>query len=436
MNNYLKMAFIISSGLFLIILNACTNTHYGFINNHRYRKIIQSTDSIPFAFYDKKREELNIASDSILKLIYKENSNSGINASSLNHLYSNFGEQLNIDRFYSQLLNKHLKIRKTLTPIQKEAYKKLTQSANWYFIHYYQNKQIRRILNRGEKGNNIPVNILRKSEYFLFSPFVRKLIKTDDNDSVIDKLPTTNRFKVICHHIFQKNDRLHTFSGNCFSLIGKIFFARHFEPNLQRIKNEKTANEILSIVKPYDIILEKSNTFVTNQVIPGYFTHVSVWLGVNNHRKRVLHSRRLNKEKKVDIHDRAMAEAITTGVRLSSLKEYTLGKIYLIIRYNVLNQVQKDSVFHTISKQLGKEYDFNFNIKSSDRINCTELLYLSFDFIPWITRTYLGRETLFPDDILQTALNNPDFSIVALVYNNGGVIQNPDKEFVENMIKE
>jgi hypothetical protein len=85
-------------------------------------------------------------------------------------------------------------------------------------------------------------------------------------------------------------------------------------------------------------------------------------------------------------------------------------------------------------KQMNKSYDYNFDIESSDKINCTELVYLAYDFINWKERYYLGRYTLFPDDLLITALNNRNFEIVARI-SDGEVIRNPDLELLRNIVE-
>jgi hypothetical protein len=129
-----------------------------------------------------------------------------------------------------------------------------------------------------------------------------------------------------------------------------------------------------------------------------------------------------------------MLEAITTGVMLNNLKECVHGKTYAIIRFKQLTDDQKHSVLNIGLKQLRKSYDFNFDIESSDVINCTELIYLCFDFIDWQTRLYLGRYTLFPDDLFKTALNNTNLEIVAIM-KDGNLIQHPDSISILELLK-
>ena len=129
-----------------------------------------------------------------------------------------------------------------------------------------------------------------------------------------------------------------------------------------------------------------------------------------------------------------MAEALRSGVQLSNLIEYADGEIYLILRLRSLSDMQKQSIAENTMKQLHKRYDFNFDIESPDMVNCTELVYLGFDFVDWKVRRYMSRFTLFPDDLLLTALGDPNFEIVALL-KNGEIIMNPDTPYLRSVLK-
>ena len=83
---------------------------------------------------------------------------------------------------------------------------------------------------------------------------------------------------------------------------------------------------------------------------------------------------------------------------------------------------------------MGKSYDFNFDIESSDKVNCTELIYLAFDFIDWKVRYFMDRYTLFPDDLLLTALDNNNFEIPALL-KNGELLVKPDSAYIRSLLK-
>ena len=119
---------------------------------------------------------------------------------------------------------------------------------------------------------------------------------------------------------------------------------------------------------------------------------------------------------------------------MSTLRNYAEGKTYIIMRLKDISEPEKNMILQQTANQLGKSYDFNFDIESPDEINCTELVYLAYDFINWRVITYMGRYTIFPDDILYTAQNNQRFEIVAIL-KNGVLINNPDILTIKECMK-
>jgi len=58
-------------------------------------------------------------------------------------------------------------------------------------------------------------------------------------------------------------------------------------------------------------------------------------------------------------------------------------------------------------RQLGKEYDFNFDVETIDKIVCSELAYVVFSDIKWPTEKLVGRSTISPDNVAIMAVNGP-----------------------------
>jgi len=51
--------------------------------------------------------------------------------------------------------------------------------------------------------------------------------------------------------------------------------------------------------------------------------------------------------------------------------------------------------------QIGKAYDFNFDISTLDKIVCSELIYIMYGNTIWPTQYRLGRPTITPDDVAE-----------------------------------
>ena len=128
-----------------------------------------------------------------------------------------------------------------------------------------------------------------------------------------------------------------------------------------------------------------------------------------------------------------MIEVLRSGVKISTLRDFADGEIFLIIRPRNLSEKLKEDIVRNIEKQLGKDYDFNFDIESSEAITCTELVYLAYDFVDWKIRYTWSRFTLSPDDLVLTALKDPMFEFPAFM-ESGLITNNPSPIFIRSLV--
>ena len=239
-----------------------------------------------FILSKTKKQFLQTKADSLLQVISEQKKhNKHLRAIEINLLYCIFGEQLNNDQYYHEILQKKEIKTDSLNPEQYRAALELLSSAKNYQRSYQKNRLVRRSLNRGDRGNNIPREVIWKSNKFLYDPHIRKELKTNslrennrENDSIFNQLPKTNAWIAFKNNVFHKNDRLHsgTYSfvyGGSY-VIGNTIGLFHLATN--RLKN---AELLRSVLQPFDIVLMKSPHHLTDQFIPGYFGHVGIWLG-------------------------------------------------------------------------------------------------------------------------------------------------------------
>ena len=81
-------------------------------------------------------------------------------------------------------------------------------------------------------------------------------------------------------------------------------------------------------------------------------------------------------------------------------------------------------------RQVGKKYDFNFDVNTTDKIVCSELAYISFPVFDWPTEAVLGRHSISPDNVAQMAWNNVPLRLV-MFYHDGELV--PEDDQVEKM---
>lgn len=379
------------------------------------------------------------ATDSLLhEMSLRKRLRKHLRASELNQLYAQLGSQLQRDRCFHQLLSSVPEHSDSLTPAQYWAAAQLLQSASCYQAYYRSDKHIRRVINRGNVSYGIPRGILDRSGDFLYSPRVRKILqasrpkrKSSLADSTIAQLPATNALTALTWRLARSADRLYKLRYDRAGVMRFAFGTKVRRPK-EPSQHRKNALALLPLLQPYDIILSKSPQHITDYFIPGRYGHAAIWFGFNIGRKDSPPARK-RKLRVAQINNPAIAEVVRSGARFGSLKDFADGHEYVILRLKDISSEQKARILDIARKQIGKEYDFNFDIESSETLTCTELVYLAYDFIDWETIYTFGRFSIAPDNLLGTALSNGLFDIPYMVV-NGAVIENPDLMHIPTLV--
>ena len=218
-------------------------------------------------------------------------------------------------------------------------------------------------------------------------------------------------------------DGVSKFFGNSVGLIesrkGKLY------------GKEDIRNELLEELKPLDIILEKTPFRLTDKLIPGHFGHVAIWVGNQKELKEkglweheVIqpHHNRITPqgENEDSKNGYLICEALREGVKLSSLEEFMNIDDIAILRpvfSNDISEKEKESLLLTF-RQIGKEYDFNFDVNTTEKIVCSELAYVCFPQIDWPTEKTAGRHTISPDNVANLCWNNIPLELITF-YHDG-----------------
>ena len=166
-------------------------------------------------------------------------------------------------------------------------------------------------------------------------------------------------------------------------------------------------------LKPGDILLEKTPFRLTDRFIPGHWGHVAVWLGSEAELRHIglWDDPLIIPYRTAIINGHGVCEALRDGVQLNPLSRFLNVDDCAILRQPGADQ--SDLVRQSL-RQLGKHYDFNFDVDSADTIVCSELVYTVYTGIEWPTTRTLGRFTITPDQVAQRALSNGPLVTIAL----------------------
>lgn len=371
----------------------------------------------------KSKIVMHAKSDSIGSL-FPRDYHSRLNASQINGLFENLQENLKADSILQAFVR---------TDGDCSALKCLMASADVYDKNFFGNTRSRRLVNRGNRSFGIAPSFLNRTHRYLLSPVVRNN-KTCEVKEPLSQHPSCAALTGFA--VYRRFDRLNEFGYDAINGVSRLFgnIIGHFSAIKDRSREQKM---IEKIVQPLDIILLKSSGHLTDKFIPGYFGHAAIWMGDKADLQRegwwslpeVIPFRRMVRAGKT------FAEGLRSGVTLSDLEEFTDGEVFLVIRPVGFSPEEKREIVRLTFSQINKEYDFNYDIESPDRIFCSELVFDSFEKIDWKTHVTWGRVSMTPDEVAETALESSRLTVAALITGDG-ITEKPSAEKIRNLLKE
>ena len=186
---------------------------------------------------------------------------------------------------------------------------------------------------------------------------------------------------------------------------------------------------LLGLLQPLDLLLEKTPFRLTDLLIPGHFGHVAIWMGSDQQldtlhlwaqpamREEPLHSERAQVR-----DDHSVLEALRTGVELNTLKHFLNVDDLAVLRPRRLRAEEVVESLIRGFRQVGKEYDFNFDVETTGSIVCSELPYHVYPGVVWRTESKFGRFTISPDDVAAQALSGTGAFELITFYHDGKLV--------------
>lgn len=182
-------------------------------------------------------------------------------------------------------------------------------------------------------------------------------------------------------------------------------------------ENETAIGMMKEKLRPMDVLLEKTPFSLTDKFIPGHYGHAALYLGTKKQLEEInMWNHPDIAPYQEEIEDgNVILEALRSGVKLSTLEEFSNIDEYTIIRKNDA-LIDVNALIEGIARgmdQIGKEYDFNFDVETLDKIVCSELIYIIYGQVKWPTKYRLGRATISPDDVAEVMFHkNNKFDLI------------------------
>ena len=325
------------------------------------------------------------------------------------------------------------------------------------------NGKLRRLINKGNKGYDIKEDAFEEIVKSFHSPEKRSLLRHamdwyTEHKPLVDKMAKTDKqvkylkellesspsvrdinegyqfgdyIKFITLLPSSSKDSFVNVGESSMNNVSKIFgnSVGLVQTRKGRLYKSSKVEGIKAKLKPMDILLEKTPFRLTDKFSPGHFGHVAIWVGSEKELKELgLWEHALIKPHQKDISaGKCVLEALRDGVQLNTFEKFMDVDDVAILRAKNLNHKE---VGIRAFRQLGKEYDFNFDVESIDKIVCSELVYQVFTDVKWPTEKALGRHTISPDNVAIKIHNGP-FDLVLFYHDGKEATGSKYKELIE-----
>lgn len=199
---------------------------------------------------------------------------------------------------------------------------------------------------------------------------------------------------------------------------------------------KEVETQVTGVVRAGDILLEKTPFRLTDAFIPGHWGHAAVWVGSETE----LRDLGIWDHPVVQPHQgairagRGVVEALRSGVVMSTMGHFLNIDDLAVLRHEGLPDAQRAEVVLQALRQVGKSYDFNFDVRTTDRIVCSELVYHSYVHLDWPTDRYLGRVTISPDNVAVRSTELGPLSVM-LLYHDGEEVLSERRKAMEGLVK-
>lgn len=197
-----------------------------------------------------------------------------------------------------------------------------------------------------------------------------------------------------------------------------------------KLKNDEAMLKALQAqLQPGDILLEKTPFALTDKSIPGHFGHAAIYTGTAAQLSEMgaLTLPHVQKNLTKIEAGHVVVEALRNGVQQGTLQGFMNIDDIAILRPKYLTPETRIEAVNLALGNLGKKYDFNFDVNTTETIVCSELVYIVYPQIDFVTKRVLGSFAITPDDIaIQAGGDNDPLELILfghdgkLVFNNQG----------------
>ncbi len=195
--------------------------------------------------------------------------------------------------------------------------------------------------------------------------------------------------------------------------------------------NAPVLEKLSAALQAGDVLLEKTLFRLSDALIPGHWGHAAVWVGTEDELRRlgIWDHPVVRRYQQRIATGRGVVEALRSGVTMNTLSHFLNIDDLAVLRHEALSDAQRAEVILQALRQVGKAYDFNFDVQSTDRVVCSSLVYHAYGDVHWPSARAVGRTTFSPDNVAVMATGKGPFMVKAL-YHDGKEVQTEQQKML------
>lgn len=177
--------------------------------------------------------------------------------------------------------------------------------------------------------------------------------------------------------------------------------------------NVEAEAAMLARLQPLDIVVSGNKSYLWGHIIPGRFSHNLIYLG-NEAQLRAAGFWGLPALAPLrdDIRaGRLFVEAVTPAVQIVGADRVVQADTLAILRPE-LGTAARARAYDALAGSIGVPYDYTFDIASTDRLACTELIPLAMPGLRVAPRVAYGQAVIFPDAVAAQAIRGERLALV------------------------
>ncbi len=177
--------------------------------------------------------------------------------------------------------------------------------------------------------------------------------------------------------------------------------------------NRAAEAALLARLQPLDLVLTGNKSYLWGNIIPGRFSHDVVYLGTEAQlRAAGLWDLPGLAPLRGDIRaGKLFIEAKTPKVGTTTAAKVIEADAAVILR-PTLSASARRQAYATLAGSLDLPYDYTFEVATTDRLACTELVNLAMPGLRIATRMAYGRNVIFPDEIVAQGIRGERLRLI------------------------